>query len=61
MKEPQINSLFATPIYQNNIDRQFTKQELKFVNNQKNKCNKNQGNISTKDTYILNRKELKNF
>ena len=61
MKEPQINSLFATPIYQNNIDRQFTKQELKFVNNQKNKCNKNQGNISTKDTYILNRKELKSI
>ena len=61
MKEPQINSLFATPIYQNNIDRQFTKQELQFVDNQKNKCSKNSGNINTKDNYILNRKEFKNI
>ena len=61
MKEPIINNLFPTPIYMTNIDRPFTKQELQFVDNQKNKCNKNSGNINTKDNYILNRKEFKNI
>ena len=61
MKEPIINNLFPTPIYMTNIDRPFTKQELQFVDNQKNKCSKNSGNINTKDNYILNRKEFKNI
>jgi len=56
-----INSIFPTPIYMTNIDRPFTKQELKFVEDQKNYCTKNEGNINTKDNYILNRKELKNI
>ena len=61
MKEPIIENLFPTPIYMSNIDRPFTKQELQFVDNQKNKCSKNLGNINTKDNYILNRKEFKNI
>jgi len=56
-----INSIFPTPIYMTNIDRPFTKQELKFVEDQKNYCTKNEGNTFTKDNYILNRKELKNI
>ena len=36
MKEPIIESLFPIPIYRNNIDRLFTKQELNFVKEQKN-------------------------
>ena len=59
--KPIINSIFPTPIYMTNIDRPFTKQELKFVEDQKNYCTKNEGNINTKDNYILNRKELKNI
>jgi uncharacterized protein (TIGR02466 family) len=43
------------------MDRPFTKQELKFVEDQKNHCSKNEGNINTKDNYILNRKEFKNI
>src|SRR6056300_1101017 len=61
MKEPTINNLFPTPIYMTNIDRPFTKQELQFVEKQKNHCTKNEGNINTKDNYILNRKEFKNI
>ena len=61
MKKTIIENLFPTPIYMSNIDRTFTKQELQFVDNQKNKCSKNSGNINTKDNYILNRKELKNI
>jgi len=61
MKEPTIQNLFPIPIYMNNMDRPFTKQELQFVDKQKNHCIKNQGNINTKDNYILNRKEFKNI
>jgi ABC-type transporter lipoprotein component MlaA len=61
MKEPIIQNLFPTPIYMTNIDRPFTKQELKFVEKQKNHCTKNEGNVNTKDNYILNRKEFKNI
>jgi len=61
MKKPIIENLFPIPIYMSNIDRKFTKQELQFVNEQKKHCNKNEGNINTKDNYILNRKEFKNI
>jgi len=61
VKKAIIENLFPTPIYMTNIDRPFTKQELQFVDNQKNKCTKNIGNINTKDNYILNRKEFKNI
>ena len=59
--KPIIHSIFPTPIYTTKMDRGFTKQELQFVDNQKNKCSKNSGNINTKDNYILNRKEFKNI
>ena len=61
MKEPVIHSVFPTPIYTTKIDRPFTKQELQFVKEQKKHCSKNDGNISSKDNYILNRKEFKNI
>ena len=60
MIKSTINSIFPTPIYTTKMDRGFTKQELQFVDNQKNKYINNQGNINTKDNYILNRKEFKN-
>ena len=61
MTEPVINNLFPTPIYTTKIDREFTKQELQFVKEQKKHCKNNTGNINTKDNYILNRKEFKNI
>jgi uncharacterized protein (TIGR02466 family) len=59
MINSNIQNLFPIPVYMTNIDREFTKQELQFANNQKNNCTKNVGNISSKDNYILNRKEFK--
>tara|TARA_R110000737_G_scaffold63434_1_gene90925 strand:- start:836 stop:1546 length:711 start_codon:yes stop_codon:yes gene_type:complete len=56
-----VESIFPTPVYRAIMDREFTKEELDFVNNEKNKCTKNQGNINTKDNYILNREEFKNI
>ena len=61
MKEPTIANLFPTPIYMTDMDRPFTKQELKFIEVQKNHTTKNEGNVSSIDNYILNRKELKNI
>mgnify|MGYP003145882340 CR=1 FL=1 len=61
MTKPVINYIFPTPVYQTKINRGFTKQELNFVEEQKKHCIKNQGNINTKDNYILNRKEFKNI
>ena len=59
--KPIIHSIFPTPIYTTKIDRGFTKQELQFVKEQKKHCTNNEGNINTKDNYILNRKEFKNI
>ena len=59
--KPIIHSVFPTPIYTTKMDRGFTKQELNFVKEQKKHCTNNQGNINTKDNYILNRKEFKNI
>jgi len=61
MKKPAIHSIFPVPVYMAEIDRGFTKQELNFVEEQKKHCTKNAGNMNTKDTYILNRKEFKNI
>ena len=61
MREPIINHIFPTHVYITEIDREFTKQELNFVKEQKKHCSKNTGNINTKDNYILNRKEFKNI
>ena len=61
MREPIINHIFPTPVYITEIDREFTKQELNFVKEQKKHCSKNAGNINTKDNYILNKKEFKNI
>ena len=61
MNKSSIHSIFPTPIYTTKIDRGFTKQELQFVKEQKKHCINNQGNINTKDNYILNRKQFKNI
>jgi uncharacterized protein (TIGR02466 family) len=61
MEKYTIHNLFPIPIYMTNMDRPFTKQELKFAEEQKKHCTKNEGNINTKDNYILNRKEFKNI
>ena len=59
MKNSIIYNVFPIPIYSTNINRNFTKKELDFVKDQKNYCTKNEGNIHTRDNYILNKPELK--
>tara|TARA_R100001163_G_scaffold61884_1_gene52213 strand:- start:1010 stop:1633 length:624 start_codon:yes stop_codon:yes gene_type:complete len=61
MRQYETHGLFPVPIYVSNIDRGFTEKELQFVKDQKNHCVENSGNIHTKDSYILNRPELKDI
>ena len=61
MKEPVINNLFPIPIYKTELERNLTNEEINFAVKEKKHCNKNEGNINTKDSYILNRPELRNL
>jgi uncharacterized protein (TIGR02466 family) len=59
--EALIHSIFPTPIYISKLNRKFTKQELLFIDKNKLNCNKNEGNITSNNNYILNEKEFKNL
>jgi uncharacterized protein (TIGR02466 family) len=51
-----IHGIFPTPIYMSKLDRELTKKELNFIDKSKLDYYKNEGNIYTNDTYILNQK-----
>jgi uncharacterized protein (TIGR02466 family) len=57
----EIIGLFPTPIYKSKLDRKLTKKELNFINKSKLDVNKNEGNITSNDNYILNNKIFKNL
>ena len=61
MKEPIIYNLFPVPVYKTEMQRKLTNEEINFAINEKKHCYKNEGNINTKDNYILNRPELRNI
>jgi uncharacterized protein (TIGR02466 family) len=58
MKET-INGIFPTPVYISKLDRELTNLELSFIETTKLDCNKNEGNITSNDNYILNHKAFK--
>jgi len=61
--ESNINGIFPTPIYTSKLNRNLTSKELSFIDKTKSDCNKNEGNITSNDNYILNNKvfiDLKN-
>jgi len=57
----EIHNLFPTPIFITKIDRDFTKEELDFVKKNEELVKENVGNVSTKDTYILQNAEFKSI
>jgi len=61
MKEEIIHSIFSTPIYISKLNRELTSQELKFIEENKKLFLKNEGNISSKNNYILNEKPFLNL
>jgi len=57
--ESNILGLFPTPIYISNINRNFTKEENKIFLENKKEAFKNEGNMTSLNTYVLNNKNLK--
>jgi uncharacterized protein (TIGR02466 family) len=61
MKEEIIHSIFPTPIYISKLNRELTPMELKFIEENKKLLYKNEGNLSSKNSYILNEKPFLNL
>jgi uncharacterized protein (TIGR02466 family) len=59
--EATINGIFPIPIYISKLNRKLTNKELLFINKTKSDCNKNEGNITSNDSYILNNKIFKDL
>lgn len=59
--ESKIIGIFPTPIYFSKINRELTIEELTFINKIKLDSHKNEGNLTSKDSYILNNKIFKNL
>jgi len=59
--EATINGIFPTPIYISKLNRILTPLELKFVDKNKKDFYKNDGNITSKNNYILNEKPFANI
>lgn len=56
-----IDSIFPTPVYMSNLNRALTSIELKYVNKFKEIFNKNEGNITSNNNYVLNEKPFLNL
>jgi uncharacterized protein (TIGR02466 family) len=56
-----IHGIFPTPIYQTKLNKEFTKEEKKFIEKSKLDVYANEGNVTSNDNYILNTKPLKNI
>jgi len=59
--EPTITGIFPTPIYITQLGRKFSDKENKFIDKNKKNINVNEGNVASKNSYILNSKELINI
>jgi len=56
-----VRPIFPEPVYVSTIDRALTKEELKTINKYKKETNKNEGNLTSSDNYVLENKTLKNL
>jgi uncharacterized protein (TIGR02466 family) len=61
MIESTVNGIFPTPVYISKLNRELTKKELSFIDKTKLDVYKNEGNTTSNDNYILNKKEFKNL
>ena len=53
MKQPVLHGIFPEPLIFTNIEREFTKEELEFFDEQGQKTYKNGGNIASLDNYLM--------
>jgi uncharacterized protein (TIGR02466 family) len=61
MNEPIIESIFPTPVMFTKLGRDFTSEELNFVNKHSKLTYSNLSNVTSKNTYILDEPELANI
>ena len=61
MIEANINGIFPTPIYISKLNRELTNKELSFIDKIKLDVYKNEGNTTSNDNYILNKKSFKDL
>jgi uncharacterized protein (TIGR02466 family) len=59
--EANINGIFPTPIYISKLNRELTNKELLFINKTKLDVYKNEGNTTSNNNYILNKKPFVNI
>ena len=55
----EIKSIFPVPIYRTNVKEIISKEDLDYIKNQKQVSYKNEGNFTSKDTYIFKEKITK--
>ena len=58
MNEPNFELLFPTPVMFNSIGRDFTKEELAYIESHSTATNRNVGNVTSNNNYILNEPEM---
>jgi len=56
-----VHQLFPEPIYFSTLERALTKEELRTINKYKKKTYQNESNITSRETYVLENKALKNL
>jgi uncharacterized protein (TIGR02466 family) len=61
MIEPKFELLFPIPVMFTELQRDFTKKELDAVKKHSKNTYKNAGNVTSKDTYVLENPEFKNI
>jgi uncharacterized protein (TIGR02466 family) len=61
MKEPNFELLFPTPVMFNDIGRDFTKKELTYIASHSKATNRNVGNVTSNNNYILEEPEMKDL
>ena len=54
MKESRLTPLFPIPLYITELDREFSRTELAFVNKTKKASHKSEGNKISNNNYVLN-------
>jgi uncharacterized protein (TIGR02466 family) len=55
----EVGNIFPTPVYTSKLEKKLTASELKFIDKNKKNTYKNDGNLTSKNHYILNEKPFK--
>jgi uncharacterized protein (TIGR02466 family) len=58
MNKTNLELLFPIPVMFNNIDRDYTKEELAYIESHSTATNRNSGNVTSINNYILNEPKM---